>query len=157
MKTTTNTNTSNKAQTFDFTALAAGYSSDNEIRFSTNALFGVVASSVYWQKIQRCQQEGINDGNVAFIQANIDDFCEKPEYVNNRIQVSSLKAIRFAVGINTLLKRKGLKTCLNKIFKRNEEDLYNFNDAKYLCNIVASGYYNATKCDITDTRWELRA
>ena len=140
----------------DFEAIIKAYENDESARHDFNGIFAAVSSCIYWHKIAELQNVGVTDDNATFIELNKDNYCEKPDYVINRINVSLLKVVRFCTALNTDIARRGYSRFLTRIIKKDENGFWSLFDAQLLAMEIAQGYELYIGHSIMDTRWDLK-
>ena len=138
----------------NFDALVSSYNTVEFARHDFNGIFAVVSSYLYWKRIQECQIAGVTEQNAKFIELNKDAFCEKPEFVRNKIESYLLKTIRYCVALNSELGRRGHERFIAKVLKRDENRFWNLLDAQTIASEIADGYFRYTKKQIFETRWD---
>jgi len=151
-------NTKNYTSTtmIDFDAIVEAYAANEAYAHEFHGIFSAVSSYIYWTKIKQAQNMGADSKNSVWLQANLDNFCEKPEYVEARIQCALLKALRWSINLNTLIHRKGGKRFLTQVIKKDPESgLYNLSDAVCLVKNIEQEYLHRTKKEIASTRWAM--
>jgi len=140
----------------DFSAITAAYDKDEAARHDFHSVFSAVGSFLYWQKIQEFQRIGLNQENAPQIERVKDSFCEKPEYVQNRVISALLKVIRFSTALNSDLARRGHNRFIIRPLKRSEDGLWSLMDAQNLACEIAFEYKTFIGKELLDTRWDLR-
>ena len=140
----------------DFEAIIQAYDNDEAARHDFNGIFAAVSSCVYWHKIAELQATGINDDNASFIEQNKDNYCEKPDYVLNRINTSLLKVVRFCIALNSDISRRGHQRFLIRVIKKDENGFWSLFDAQMMAMEIAQGYSQYVGKDIVATRWDLK-
>lgn len=152
----TSTTMSNAAPTYEFInfqAIVDGYEKDDGFRFDFEGIFASVASYCYWNQIAEAKRHGIDMYNSQFVEEHIDDYCEDTEYIENRVRVALLKVIRFSVGLNTNMARRGFERFLIKVIKKNSDGLWELRDAQILAEEIATAYLDQVGVAITERRW----
>ena len=136
----------------EFPAIAFAYPED-EFRHEFNSIFSAVAAYSYWTTVRNAQLSGVDSDYKDFIERNIDSYCEKAEYVENRQRVSLLRAIRTAVRLNSDLHRRGYPRFIKTVLRKTDNGLFDLFEVMKFCDELISDYAKFTKRDITEKNW----
>lgn len=139
--------------TIDFSALVRAYKYDVSLALDIEEIFACVCKALYWLDIRKVQRRGITNANSQWVQSNMLNYLNTPEYVESRIQSNLSKVIRKTCRLSMRSAQAGLERVLVRRFDKDDEGFYSMFDAQTLAMDIAAAYERNVGKELFQKRW----
>lgn len=139
--------------TIDFSALVRAYKYDVSLALDIEEIFACVCKALYWLDIRKVQRRGITNANSQWVQSNMLNYLNTPEYVESRIQSNLSKVIRKTCRLSMRSAQAGLDRVLVRRFDKDDEGFYSMFDAQTLAMDIAAAYERNVDKELFQKRW----
>lgn len=139
--------------TIDFSALVRAYKYDVSLALDIEEIFACVCKALYWLDIRKVQRRGITNANSQWVQSNMLNYLNTPEYVESRIQSNLSKVIRKTCRLSMRSAQAGLDRVLVRRFDKDDEGFYSMFDAQTLAMDIAAAYERNVGKELFQKRW----
>lgn len=139
--------------TIDFSALVRAYKYDVSLALDIEEIFACVCKALYWLDIRKVQRRGITSANSQWVESNMLNYLNTPEYVESRIQSNLSKVIRKTCRLSMHTAQAGLDRVLVRRFVKDDEGFYSMFDAQTLAMDIAAAYERNVGKELFQKRW----
>lgn len=139
--------------TLDFSALVKAYKYDVSLALDIEEIFACVCKALYWLDIRKIQRRGITEANSRWVESNMLNYLNTPEYVESRIQSNLSKVIRKTCRLSMRCAQAGLDRVLVRRFEKDDEGFYSLFDAQTLAMDIAAAYERNVGKELFQKRW----